>query len=103
MALITMTLFIRTNMERNSPIGAQIYMSSLFFTLSVFMFSALQELAPTIFRLPIFYKQRDLLFYPAWAYAIPTWILRIPMTFIEVSVWVFSTYYVIGYDPNVGR
>ncbi|XP_019195429.1 PREDICTED: pleiotropic drug resistance protein 1-like isoform X4 [Ipomoea nil] len=103
MALITMTLFIRTNMQRNSPIGAQIYMSSLFFTLTVIMFSALQELAPTIFRLPIFYKQRDLLFYPAWAYAIPTFILRIPITCIEVSVWVFSTYYVIGYDPNFGR
>ncbi|VFQ87367.1 unnamed protein product [Cuscuta campestris] len=60
------------------------------------------ELAPTIFRLPVFYKQRDLLFYPAWAYAIPTWILRLPLSFIEVSAWVFSAYYVIGYDPDVG-
>ncbi|CAH9112411.1 unnamed protein product [Cuscuta europaea] len=103
LALITMTLFIRTNMNRDSPIGAQIYLGSLFWTLSIFMFSALQELAPTIFRLPVFYKQRDLLFYPAWAYAIPTWILRIPLSSVEISAWVFSSYYVIGYDPDVGR
>ncbi|RAL41316.1 hypothetical protein DM860_010110 [Cuscuta australis] len=103
LALITMTLFIRTNMDRSSPIGAQIYLGSLFWTLTIFLFSALQELAPTIFRLPVFYKQRDLLFYPAWAYAIPTWILRLPLSFIEVSAWVFSAYYVIGYDPDVGR
>ncbi|CAH9132735.1 unnamed protein product [Cuscuta epithymum] len=103
LALITMTLFIRTNMDRDSPIGAQIYLGSLFWTLSIFMFSALQELAPTIFRLPVFYKQRDLLFYPAWAYALPTWILRIPLSVVEVSAWVFSTYYVIGYDPDAGR
>ncbi|KDP36997.1 hypothetical protein JCGZ_06053 [Jatropha curcas] len=54
-------------------------------------------------RLPVFYKQRDLLFYPAWAYSLPTWIPKIPITILEVSVWVFITYYVIGFDPNVGR
>ncbi|KAL3008127.1 hypothetical protein AAZX31_07G014600 [Glycine max] len=56
-----------------------------------------------IVKLRIFYKQRDLLFYPSWAYAIPSWILKIPIAFIEATVWVFLTYYVIGFDPNVGR
>ncbi|KAK8595090.1 hypothetical protein V6N13_015999 [Hibiscus sabdariffa] len=46
---------------------------------------------------------RDLLFYPSWAYALPTWILKIPISFAEVSIWVFLTYYVIGFDPNVER
>ncbi|KAL6334325.1 hypothetical protein AAG906_014726 [Vitis piasezkii] len=45
----------------------------------------------------------DLLFYPAWAYALPSWVLKIPITFVEVGVWVFITYYVIGFDPNVER
>ncbi|KAK8678822.1 hypothetical protein V6N13_144303 [Hibiscus sabdariffa] len=27
----------------------------------------------------------------------------IPITFLEVSIWVFLTYYVIGFDPNIER
>ncbi|KAL6538891.1 hypothetical protein OROMI_025217 [Orobanche minor] len=60
------------------------------------------ELAMTIAKLPVFYKQRDL-FFPAWSYALPTWIIKIPVTFLEVGMWGFLTYYVIGFDPNVGR
>uniref|UniRef100_A0A3N7ES15 ABC transporter domain-containing protein n=1 Tax=Populus trichocarpa TaxID=3694 RepID=A0A3N7ES15_POPTR len=56
-----------------------------------------------LLQLPVFYKQRDLLFYPTWAYALPTWILKIPITIIEVAVWVFITYYTMGFDPNVER
>ncbi|CAL2280413.1 unnamed protein product [Prunus armeniaca] len=61
------------------------------------------ELSMTIAKLPVFYKQRKLLFFPPWAYALPAWILKIPITCLEVAVWVFITYYVIGYDPNVER
>ncbi|CAH9083117.1 unnamed protein product [Cuscuta europaea] len=103
LAVVTLTVFMRIHLDRKSIFSAQMYMGSLFFTLSVFLFSSIQELAPTILRLPVFYKQRDHLFYPAWAYAIPTWILGIPISFMEVSIWVFSTYYAIGYDPNAGR
>jgi hypothetical protein len=63
----------------------------------------MSELSMTIAKLPVFYKQRDLRFFPSWAYAIPQWILKIPVAFVEVGVWVFLTYYVIGFDPNVGR
>ncbi|KAH9666887.1 ABC transporter G family member 40 [Citrus sinensis] len=56
-----------------------------------------------ITKLPVFYKQRDLRFYPSWAYALPAWILKIPISYVEVSVWVFLTYYVVGFDPNAGR
>uniref|UniRef100_A0A0D9V0K2 ABC-2 type transporter domain-containing protein n=1 Tax=Leersia perrieri TaxID=77586 RepID=A0A0D9V0K2_9ORYZ len=46
---------------------------------------------------------RDLLFFPAWTYTIPSWILQIPVTFFEVGVYVFTTYYVVGFDPGVSR
>ncbi|MCI13735.1 pleiotropic drug resistance protein 1-like [Trifolium medium] len=68
---------------------------------SMLMFNGLAELSMIIAKLPGFYKQRDLLFFPSWAYAIPTWILKIPITFVEAAVWVILTYYVIGFDPNV--
>uniref|UniRef100_A0A7N2R4K9 ABC transporter domain-containing protein n=2 Tax=Quercus lobata TaxID=97700 RepID=A0A7N2R4K9_QUELO len=103
MALIAMTLFLRTKMPRESVTDGSIYTGALFFTVIMIMFNGMAELSMTIVKLPVFYKQRDLLFYPSWVYALPTWILKIPVTFLEVGVWVFMTYYVIGFDPNPGR
>lgn len=98
-----MTIFLRTEMRRNTVADGGIYMGALFYTIIIIMFNGFSELAMTIMKLPVFYKQRDLLFYPAWAYALPTWILKVPVTFVEVAVWVVMTYYVIGFDPNIGR
>ncbi|KAG0465358.1 hypothetical protein HPP92_019522 [Vanilla planifolia] len=103
MSSITMTLFLRTNMHRDSVSDGGIYMGSLFFSIMMIMFNGLSELALTIWKLPVFFKQRDYLFYPAWAYALPSWILKIPITLFEVGSWVFVSYYIIGYDPDVGR
>lgn len=103
MAFIAMTLFLRTEMHRDSTTDGGIYAGALFFTLVMIMFNGMAEVSMTIAKLPVFYKQRDLLFYPSWSYAIPTWILKIPIALVEVALWTFLTYYVIGFDPNVGR
>ncbi|XP_009343426.2 pleiotropic drug resistance protein 1 [Pyrus x bretschneideri] len=103
MALITMTIFLRTKMPHDSVDDGGVYMGALFFSVVMVMFNGMAELSMTIMKLPVFYKQRDLLFFPAWAFALPTWILKIPIAIIEVGVWVFMTYYVIGFDPNVDR
>ena len=103
MAIITMTIFLRTEMHRGTMSDGGVYTGALFFALVTIMFNGLAEISMTIVKLPTFYKQRDHLFYPSWAYSIASWILRIPVTFVEVGVWVFLTYYVIGFDPNVGR
>ncbi|XP_058087873.1 pleiotropic drug resistance protein TUR2-like [Magnolia sinica] len=102
-ALIAMTVFLLTKMSHNDLPDGNIFMSALFFALVTLMFNGLAELSMTIAKLPVFCKQRDLLFYPPWAYALPSWILKIPITFAEVAVWIALTYYVIGFDPNVGR
>ncbi|XP_022634879.1 pleiotropic drug resistance protein 1-like [Vigna radiata var. radiata] len=103
MAFITMTIFLRTGMHRDSVADGGIYVGALFYCLVVVMFNGFAELSMTVLKLPVFYKQRDNLFFPSWAYALPAWILKIPMTFVEVAVWLFLTYYVIGFDPNIGR
>ncbi|THU51833.1 hypothetical protein C4D60_Mb06t35210 [Musa balbisiana] len=103
MAIVSMTVFLRTTMPRETETDGLTYLGALFFTVVMVMFNGFSELAMTIMKLPVFFKQRDLLFYPAWSYTIPTWILKIPIAFVEVAVWVFTTYYVIGFDPNVGR
>ncbi|CAK8543698.1 unnamed protein product [Lathyrus sativus] len=103
MAIVTMTVFLRTGMHRTSVIDGGIYAGALFFGNLVVMFNGFADLATTIARLPVFYKQRDLLFYPSWAYAFPTWILKIPITFAEAAAWTFLTYFVIGYSPEFSR
>ncbi|XP_027084814.1 pleiotropic drug resistance protein 1-like [Coffea arabica] len=103
MALITMTVFLRTKIHKDTATDGGIVMGALFFTLIMIMFNGFSELALTIMKLPVFYKQRDLLFFPAWAYALPTWILKIPITLVETALWVGMTYYVIGFDSNAGR
>jgi len=103
MAFITMTIFLRTEMRRDSVTDGGMYVGALFYGLFVMMSSEYSVLSMVVLKLPVFYKQRDNLFFPSWAYALPAWILKIPMTFVEVAVWLFPTYYVIGFDPNIGR
>ncbi|CAN4128179.1 unnamed protein product [Withania somnifera] len=103
MASITMTLFLRTEMHRNTTIDGAVFLGALYYAVIMVMFNGFSELALSIMKLPSFYKQRDLLFFPAWAYALPTWILKIPITLVEVAIWVCMTYYVIGFEAEVGR
>ena len=90
-------------MHKDSVTDGGIYAGALFFTIVMPLFSGFAEISMTIVKLPVFYKQRDFKFFPPWAYAIPSWILKIPISFLEPAVWVFLSYYVIGYDPNAGR
>ncbi|EXC25843.1 Pleiotropic drug resistance protein 1 [Morus notabilis] len=103
LAVVAVTVFFRTEMRHNSVEDGGIYIGSLFFSVAATMFNGSAELPMTIAKLPVFYKQRNLLFYPAWAYALPTWILKIPISFLEVAVWVLITYYSIGFDPTIER
>ena len=90
-------------MHHGTPDDGSIYMGALFVGLLTHLFNGFAELAMSIAKLPVFYKQRDLLFFPAWAYSLPAWILKIPISFLECGLWVGVTYYVIGFDPNVVR
>ncbi|XP_016174016.1 pleiotropic drug resistance protein 1-like isoform X2 [Arachis ipaensis] len=102
-AIITMTLFLRTKMHRESIDDGSVYIGALYFSLSMLTVLGISEISMASAKLAVLYKQRDHLFYPSWAYAIPTWILKIPLSFLDVANWVFLTYYVIGYDSNVAR
>ncbi|XP_027333289.1 pleiotropic drug resistance protein 1-like isoform X2 [Abrus precatorius] len=103
LAIMTTTLFLRAKMHRDTVEDGGTYMGALFFAVTVAMFNGISELNMAIMKLPIFYKQRDLLFYPAWAYSLPPWILKIPITLIEVAIWEGITYYAVGFDPSFVR
>ncbi|CAL8079445.1 unnamed protein product [Prunus armeniaca] len=101
-ASITMTVFLRTRMAIDM-VHANYYMGSLFYALLILLVDGFPELSMTVSRIGVFYKQKELCFYPAWAYAIPAAILKVPLSFLEAFVWTVLTYYVIGYSPEVGR
>ncbi|KAM0992777.1 hypothetical protein ACFX2J_008408 [Malus domestica] len=103
MSLIALTVFLRTEMSVGTVQDGGKFFGALFFSLINVMFNGMAELAMTVFRLPVFYKQRDLLFYPAWAFGLPIWVLRIPLSFIESGIWIILTYYTIGFAPAASR
>lgn len=103
MSLIAMTVFFRTEMHAGSLEGGSKFFGALFFSLINVMFNGMAELAMTIFRLPVFYKQRDFLFYPPWAFSLPIWIIKIPFSLLESGIWICLTYYTIGFAPAASR
>ncbi|KAL5697556.1 ABC transporter G member 36 [Ranunculus cassubicifolius] len=102
-AVIAATVFIRTKMHTRNETDAGIYVGALLFAIVINMFNGFSEMALTIVRLPVFYKQRDLLFYPAWAFTLPTFLLRVPISIVESLVWMVVTYYTIGFAPEAER
>ncbi|KAK2969189.1 hypothetical protein RJ640_025902 [Escallonia rubra] len=100
---VTCTMFLRTRLHPTDVINGNLYLSCLFFGLVHMMFNGFSELPITIFRLPVFYKQRDNYFYPAWAWSVSSWILRVPYSVIEAAVWSCIVYYTVGFAPGAGR
>ena len=103
MSIISMTVFFRTEMKHGQLEDGGKYYGALFFSLINVMFNGVSELALTIVRLPVFFKQRDFLFYPAWAFGLPIWLLRIPLSLMESGIWTCLTYYTIGFAPSASR
>ncbi|KZV14228.1 pleiotropic drug resistance protein 3 [Dorcoceras hygrometricum] len=101
-ASVSMTVFLRTQMGIDL-VHANNYLGALFYSMIVVLIDGMPELSMTVSRLAVFYKQRDLHFYPAWAYAIPATILKIPLSLLSGLAWTSLTYYVIGYSPEPGR
>ncbi|XP_058209583.1 pleiotropic drug resistance protein 2-like isoform X2 [Rhododendron vialii] len=103
MSLIALTVFLRTKMPSGTLLDGGKFFGALFFSLINVMFNGMAELAMTVLGLPVFFKQRDALFYPPWAFALPIWVLRIPVSLLESAIWVVLTYYTIGFAPAASR
>jgi len=102
-AIIASTLFFRTRLHPTNEIYGSLYLSTLFFALVHMMFNGFSEMSITVARLPVFYKQRDNLFYPGWAFSVPSFLLRLPYSVVESIIWSCIVYYIIGLTPEPGR
>ncbi|EEF46390.1 ABC transporter G family member 36 [Ricinus communis] len=102
-AAITSTVFIKPRMHTRNEEDGTLFVGALLFAMVTNMFNGFAELALMITRLPVFYKQRDLLFHPPWTFTLPTFLLTLPMSIIESIVWVCISYYSIGFAPEASR
>ncbi|XVE52031.1 hypothetical protein DITRI_Ditri02bG0087600 [Diplodiscus trichospermus] len=102
-AFFASTMFFRTRMHHRNENDGMLYNGALLFSLLTNMFSGYPEISLMIARLPVFFKQRDLLFYPAWAFAIPLVLTKLPMAILETIAWMAVTYYPIGFAPGADR
>lgn len=102
-ALITSTVFLKTQMHTRNEEDGAVYLGALVFSMIINTFNGFAELSMTIARLPVFYKHRDLLFHPAWTFTLPTILLTIPISIVESTVWMVITYYTIGFAPEASR
>lgn len=102
-AVIGATVFLRTNMHTMNVDDGALYVGALLFGLITNTFNAFAELPMVIERLPVLYKQRDLLFHPPWAFTIPTFLLGIPISIVDSTAWTVVTYNIIGFAPEVSR
>ncbi|KAL5163323.1 Pleiotropic drug resistance protein 3 [Glycine soja] len=101
-AFVAMTVFIRTQMAVDVLHG-NYFMGSSFYSLIILLVDGFPELSMTVSRLAVIYKQKELCFFPAWAYTIPSAVLKIPLSLLESFIWTTLSYYVIGYSPEIGR
>ncbi|CAF2089792.1 unnamed protein product [Brassica napus] len=99
---ITISIVFSTQREYHNTIeDGIIYMGAIYLEIQMIVFSGFFELPMTIDKLPVFYKQRRFSFYPSWAFSLPASVINFPISFAEVLIVVFITYYSIGYDPTI--
>ncbi|KAM7255555.1 hypothetical protein ACFE04_008453 [Oxalis oulophora] len=100
---VTATLFIRTRMNVETENDGEVYVGAMLFAILSNTFNGAAELSIIVKRLPVFYKQRDLLFHPAWTFTLPIFLMQLPVSLLESAVWMAITYYPIGYAPEASR
>jgi ABC-type multidrug transport system ATPase subunit/ABC-type multidrug transport system permease subunit len=102
-ALITMSVFFRTTLHPNTVNDGILYLGAMFFAVLNVLFNGFTDMALTVARLPVFYKQRDMFLYPPWAFVLPAYFLRLPLSVYETFTWVIVTYWTIGFAPEASR
>lgn len=102
-AFIATTLYLRTTMHHRNEQDGAIYVGALLNSLLINMFNGFADLSLIIMRLPVIYKQRDLMFHPSWAFTLPAFLLRIPISMLESIMWCGILYFGVDLAPDAGR
>ena len=103
LSIVAGTLLIRPIMYTNSVPDGQLFVSLPFAMMVGLMMDNFSEMSITLESMHVMFRQRANCFYPGWAYAMPTTLLRIPYSFLMAFLLSSIIYWVVGYDSNPGR
>ncbi|KAK4754744.1 hypothetical protein SAY87_008501 [Trapa incisa] len=103
LAIVLATAYVKTKDEHESMEDGIVHLGSLYSGMYALLFTGFFEMPMIIDKLPVFYKQRDLLFYPSWAFSVSAAIIQIPVSLLEVTVYVLTTYYMMGFNHSLVR
>ncbi|XP_076910337.1 ABC transporter G family member 35-like [Bidens hawaiensis] len=90
-------------MHHRNEIDGALYVGALLNSMLINMFNGLADLSLILMRLPVVYKQRYLMFHPSWAFTLPAFLLRIPISMIESIMWTSMLYWGVGLAPDASR
>lgn len=99
MAFVVSTVFWRE--DKNTEDDGNLFLGVVFYSVLFMLLSGISEMHLLVARLSVFFKQRDVHFYPGWCFAIPTFVLRIPFSFLESMLWSVLVYWIVGFSPTV--
>lgn len=103
LSVVAGTLLIRPIMHTDSVPDGQLFVALPFAMMVGLMMDNFSEMSITLESMHVMFRQRANFFYPGWAYAMPTTVLRIPYSFTMALLLSCIIYWVVGYDSNPGR
>eukprot|EP00798_Chlamydomonas_sp_ICE-L_P016439 gene16439-22657_t len=90
-ALAVGTMWV--NESKDSINNANMYMSACFFSTYFMLIGGFAEVPTFVTRLPVFYKQRNYKFFPAWVFVVAGAANRIPDNILMVTLWTLIVYW----------
>lgn len=104
LAVVTGTLFLRGSIPTDSIQGGTLFLGVIFFSIVHLMFASYPEQTLLIFQLRVFWKQsRSFQFFPAWAFSLPTTLLRMPSSVVDSILWSCIVYWLVGLASEASR
>jgi ABC-type multidrug transport system ATPase subunit len=90
------TLFLKVNYTKSTFQDGQVYLGLLFFCAMTAMWNVFAEMGTMCFSLPVFFKQRSMQLYPAWAFTLPAAVMRLPFSLLDATLFSCIMYFPTG-------
>jgi len=92
-----------TKLPKDETNYANLFLSVIYYSAETAFFVGFIEVPLTISYFSVAFKQRDNKFFPAWAYAIAGWVMRIPENIMIATAWTVIVYWSVGFVVDAGR
>jgi ABC-type multidrug transport system permease subunit len=101
MAFILSSAFWRES--RQTVDDGNYFLGVIFYSVLYQLLGGTSEMHLVVERLPVVHRQEANRFYPGWAFAAPTFLLRLPYSLLESALWSVLVYWIVGFDPSAGH